>query len=81
MRKAPPAPAFNELYDCAGRVDDVELVLYRRPRARRYPLELVLRRVSDGEAVHSAVVRSTVEEAASRIAQAAARVARRRGRS
>ena len=65
-----PTPTFDELYDCARKLDTCELVLEHIPYQHRRPgLALVVRCTDDGRVVHRAVVRSSVEDAAARIRQ------------
>ncbi len=64
----PASATFDNLFDCARQLGTCEVVLEHIPYQRRRPgLAVVVRRTDDGTTVHRAVVRSTVEEAATRI--------------
>ena len=66
--RVPATPLFDQLYDTARELGTCEVVLEHIPYQRRRPgLAVVLRRTDNGITVHRAVVRSTVEEAATRI--------------
>ena len=68
--RVPATPIFDELYDTARQLGTCEVVLEHIPYERRRPgLALVVRSAADGRAVHRAVVRSSIEEAAERIRQ------------
>ena len=76
------APTFDEVYDCARKLGTCELVIERTAHRRRRPgLALVLRRTDDGSAVHRAVVRTSIEDAARRIRTSIERQANQREES
>ena len=68
VNEATATPFYDELYDTARELGTCEVVIEHIPYKRRRPgLALVVRRTDDATTVHRAVIRSGVEEAASRI--------------